>query len=146
GNRFDDLTVEWTVGNKTFSSDVIADRSVDLGNNRFSITTKPPQSVAVGIAGITIKRQQKMLTGADPSRHRIIELVSEKVARLESQEVEYGLVAQKFGDRLSVINLTDPGAMLPQAKSFDLLTARIPIGDDVLALLNNGMNSLDPLH
>jgi len=63
GGEFEDLTVSFRVGDKTYPGILIPDKNTDLGENRYKIAVKIPITVPVGESSIVVSRKQKKRFG-----------------------------------------------------------------------------------
>ncbi|MGB3655927.1 MAG: hypothetical protein WBA41_32590, partial [Rivularia sp. (in: cyanobacteria)] len=126
GDSFEDLEIEFKVGNNTFTAPV--EFGASLGENRQEIYVKPPQTVVMSEAAISIIRPQKVRTGSDPSDYEIVELKSERPAYLELPDTEYALISRRWANRVDVVDLIDTQGIIDNTGSMDLLSASIPVG------------------
>lgn len=107
GGEFEDLTVSFRVGDKTYPGILIPDKNTDLGENRYKIAVKIPITVPVGESSIVVSRKQKKRFVLGVGDYSIVELESEENIRLAPTCVELALVTERTGDKINVINLKD---------------------------------------
>ncbi|MBE9164010.1 DNA/RNA non-specific endonuclease [Tychonema sp. LEGE 06208] len=130
GGEFEDLTVSFRVGDKTYPGISIPDKNTDLGENRYKIAVKIPITVPVGESSIVVSRKQKKRFGPGTGDYEIVELESEENIRLAPTCVELALVTERTGDKINVINLKDPLSTVETQTSDKLAVAfNIPVGN-----------------
>ncbi|MGB8687212.1 MAG: DUF4114 domain-containing protein, partial [Microcoleus sp.] len=130
GGEFEDLTVSFRVGDKTYPGILIPDKNTDLGENRYKIAVKIPITVPVGESSIVVSRKQKKRFGPGTGDYEIVELESEENIRLAPTCVELALVTERTGDKINVINLKDPLSTVETQTSDKLAVAfNIPVGN-----------------
>lgn len=127
GSSFEDLAVEFRVGNKSYPGILIPDRSVELGDNRYEIAIEVPNIVVLGEAEIVLIRRQKEQIGPLPTDSEIVEKESNPI-QLTPTCVELALVARETADTISIINAHTPESVIEAGSSSDLLRANIPVG------------------
>jgi hypothetical protein len=130
GGKFEDLTVSFRVGDKTYPGILIPDKNTDLGENRYRIAVKTPITVPVGESSIVVSRKQKKRFGLGTGDYSIVELESEENIRLAPTCVELALVTERTGDKINVINLKDALSTVKTQSSDKLAVAiNIPVGN-----------------
>ncbi|MEG4336309.1 DUF4114 domain-containing protein [Microcoleus sp. D3_18_C2] len=130
GGKFEDLTVSFRVGDKTYPGILIPDKNTDLGENLYRIAVKIPITVPVGESTIVVSRKQKKRFGVGAGDYSIVELESEENIRLAPTCVELALVTERTGDKINVINLKDPLSTVETQTSDKLAVAiNIPVGN-----------------
>ena len=130
GGEFEDLTVSFRVGDKTYPGILMPDKNTDLGDNRYRIAVKIPMTVPVGESSIVVSRRQKKRFGLDTGDYEIVELESEENIRLAPTCVELALVTERTGDKINVINLKDALSTVETQNSDKLAVAiNIPVGN-----------------
>lgn len=136
GSRFEDVQVNFRVGNQTYQGKVLTGLSTDLGNNLYKVAVRPPETVALGEVSIELVRRQEERVGLGAADLKIVEYESVKDLifdpRGNNQSIERALVAQVWNDTVTVINALNPENVLAQddTTSLDLIMARIPVGTD----------------
>lgn len=130
GGEFEDLTVSFRVGDKTYPGILIPDKNTDLGENRYKIAVKIPITVPVGESSIVVSRKQKKRFGPGTGDYSIVELESEENIRLAPTCVELALATERTGDKINVINLKDALSTVETQSSKELAVAiNIPVGN-----------------
>ncbi|MBE9123764.1 DNA/RNA non-specific endonuclease [Tychonema sp. LEGE 07199] len=130
GGEFEDLTVSFRVGDKTYPAILMPEKNTDLGENRYKIAVKIPITVPVGESSIVVSRKQKKRFGLGVGDYEIVELESEENIRLAPTCVELALVTERTGDKINVINLKDPLSTVETQTSDKLAVAiNIPVGN-----------------
>ncbi|TAD94917.1 MAG: DUF4114 domain-containing protein [Oscillatoriales cyanobacterium] len=130
GGKFEDLTVSFRVGDKTYPGILIPDKNTDLGENSYRIAVKIPITVPVGESSIVVSRKQKKRFGPGTGDYETVELESEENIRLAPTCVELALVTERTGDKINVINLKDPLSTVETQNSAKLAVAiNIPVGN-----------------
>jgi DNA/RNA endonuclease G (NUC1) len=130
GDRFEDLTVNFRVGDKTYPGTLIPGTGTDLGENRYKIAVKVPITVPVGESSITVSRRQKKRFGPDASDYEIVELESKENLGFNPACVEFALAVERSGDRINVINLRNALSSVENQTSAEMLVAaNIPVGN-----------------
>jgi len=129
--KFEDLTVSFRVGDKTYPGLLIPDKNTDLGENRYKIAAKVPITVPVGESRIVVSRKQKKRIGQGVDDYEIVELESEENLRVAPTTcVELALVTERTGDKINIINLKDPLSTVETQSSAKLPVAiNIPVGN-----------------
>jgi hypothetical protein len=74
GGKFEDLTVSFRVGDKTYPGILIPEKNTDLGENRSRIAVKVPITVPVGESRIVVSRKQKKRFGSGVGDYELVEL------------------------------------------------------------------------
>ncbi|MEG4291151.1 DUF4114 domain-containing protein [Microcoleus sp. C2C3] len=134
GGEFEDLTVSFRVGDKTYPGLLIPDKNTDLGDNRYRIAVKIPITVPVGESTIVVSRRQKKRYGQGVDDYELVELESEENIRLAPNCVELALVTERSGDKINVINLKDALSTVETQNSDKLAVAlNIPVGNPAIA-------------
>jgi hypothetical protein len=130
GGKFEDLTVSFRVGDKTYPGLLIPDKNTDLGDNRYRIAVKIPITVPVGESTIVVSRRQKKRYGQGVDDYELVELESEENIRLAPNCVELALVTERSSDKINVINLKDALSTVETQNSDKLAVAlNIPVGN-----------------
>ena len=130
GSEFEDLTVSFRVGDKTYPGVLIPEENTDLGENRYKIAVEIPLAVSVGDASIVVSRKQKKRLGHGAADYEVVELSSEENIRLAPTCLEWGLVAERSSDRINVINLRNAASTVETQTSENLAVAvNIPVGN-----------------
>ncbi|WP_324633480.1 DUF4114 domain-containing protein, partial [Phormidium sp. CCY1219] len=127
GSSFEDLAVEFRVGDKSYPGILIPERSVELGDNRYEIAIKVPNIVVLGEAEIVLIRRQKEQMNPLPTDSEIVEKESTPI-QLTPTCVELALVAKETADAIGIINAHAPESVIEAGSSSDLLRANIPVG------------------
>ncbi|PSB39712.1 hypothetical protein C7B69_01790, partial [filamentous cyanobacterium Phorm 46] len=135
GSRFEDLVVEFQVGNQVYSGTILPNRSRSVGGNQFEVAVQVPNTLPLGASGIVLTRKQNQLVeqnGTAPV-YKPIEYSSNPI-RLP-QGAEYVFATQNFPpinpkslSELVVIKGSNPKAAVEATSSKDLLISRIPVG------------------
>jgi DNA/RNA endonuclease G (NUC1)/6-phosphogluconolactonase (cycloisomerase 2 family) len=130
GSRFEDLIPKFSVGNEVYEGTVLGDLSSEVSENRVTVAVKVPNTVPLGSSRISLSREQDLLSeqsGTEPV-YVEVEFESNKV-RLENEK-EYVFTALASADSLSVVDGTNPEAVVNDTSSEDLLLGKIPVGVD----------------
>lgn len=131
GGKFEDLTVSFRVGDKTYPGILIPDKNTDLGENRYRIGVKVPITVPVGESSIVVSRRQKKRYGEGFDDYELVELESEENIRLAPTCLEWALMTERTKDKINVINLKDALSTVETHSSDKLAVAlEIPVGNN----------------
>jgi hypothetical protein len=128
GSRIEDLSVRFYVGDEAYGGVVLPSLSRELGNNKFEVAVKVPNTVSLGVSTIELSRRQNKLVGqyrTDPVYEEVN--YSSNGIRLKS-EGRYVFGALAFDDQAAVLNGSNPESVVEASRSSDLLLARIPVG------------------
>ena len=136
GSRFEDLVVEFQVGNQVYPGTILPDRSRSVGGNQFEVAVQVPNTLPLGASRIVLTRKQNQLVeqnGTAPV-YKPIEYSSNPI-RLP-QGAEYVFATQNYPplnpknlSELAVIKGSNPKAVVEATSSLDLLISTIPVGD-----------------
>ncbi|PSM47179.1 hypothetical protein C7Y66_21110 [Chroococcidiopsis sp. CCALA 051] len=128
GSRIEDLSVKFYVGDEAYGGVVLPHLSRELGNNKFEVAVKVPNTVPLGVSTIELSRRQNKLVGQDRTDPVYEEVnYSSNTIRLKS-EGKYVFAAMLLDDRVTVLNGSNPESVVEANRSSDLLLARIPVG------------------
>ena len=130
GSQFEDLIPKFYVRNEVYEGTVLGDLSSEVSENRVTVAVKVPKTVPLGSSRIGLSREQDLLeeqSGTEPV-YVEVEFESNKV-RLENEK-EYVFTALAGADSLSVVDATNPEAVVNDTNSSDLLLGKIPVGVD----------------
>jgi len=128
GSRFDDLIVDFHVGNQVYQGTVLPNLSRELGDNQFEVAVKVPNTTPIGASRIVLSRRQNDLVGQNRTEPMYEEaLYSSNEIRLRYGG-EYVFAALRFSDQVAVLNGSNPESVVETTRSNDLLLARIPVG------------------
>ncbi|NEP78128.1 MAG: hypothetical protein F6K39_08020 [Okeania sp. SIO3B3] len=128
GSQLTDLQVKFYVGDQVYSAEVLPSLSQEVDDNRVEVAVKVPVTVPLGSSRIALSREQDILVeqnGAEPV-YEPIEFESNEL-RLEN-DAEYVLTALAGLDSVSVVDASDPEAVVNNSSSEDLALGRIPVG------------------
>ena len=147
GNSFNDLIATFYYGQQSeeggigsYEGEIIPSLSRDLGNNRYEVAVKVPQTVVLGESTIELTRKQTELITVIPPNLENVEYSSDVDLVIEPENVELTLAVQTFKDRVLVFNALSPGRAISEEEttikdifdigltSRDLLLADIPVG------------------
>lgn len=128
GSRIEDLSVKFYVGDEAYGGVVLPHLSRELGNNKFEVAVKVPNTVPLGVSTIELSRRQNKLVGQDRTDPVYEEVnYSSNAIRLKSEN-KYVFAAMLLDDRVTVLNGSNPESVVEANRSSDLLLARIPVG------------------
>lgn len=128
GSNFEDLIVNFYVGDRAAQGTVLPSLSEVLPGNQFKLAVKVPDTVPLGVSRIVLSRRQNELVnvnGINPVYQEV--QYSSNEIRLRS-EGEYVFAALRGADTVAVMDGTDPESVVSATSSNDLLLARIPVG------------------
>ncbi|MBW4496375.1 MAG: DNA/RNA non-specific endonuclease [Oscillatoria princeps RMCB-10] len=128
GSRFEDLVAKFYVGDKAYEGTVLPNLSRELGDNRFEVAVKVPNTVPLGASRIVLTRRQNHLAGQNGTEPVYEEVGYDSNNIRINQGAEYIFAAQRGADRLAVIDGTDPESVVSASNSSKLLLASIPAG------------------
>ena len=148
GDDFDDLTATFYYGQDSeedgvgsYEGEIIRSLSRELGNNRYEVAVKVPQTVALGNSSIELTREQTEIKRLIPFERETVSYSSDIDLTVKPTNVELTLAAQAFSDKVLAFNALSEERALnegettvediiqdPRLTSHDLLLASIPIG------------------
>ncbi|WP_044172758.1 DUF4114 domain-containing protein, partial [Kamptonema formosum] len=128
GSRFEDLVAKFYVGDTAYEGTVLPNLSRELGDNRFEVAVKVPNTVPLGASRIVLTRRQNHLAGQNGTEPVYEEVGYDSNNIRINQGAEYIFAAQRGADRLAVLDGTDPESVVEASNSSKLLLASIPVG------------------
>ncbi len=128
GSRFEDLIAKFYVGDKAYEGTVLPNLSRELGDNRFEVAVKVPNTVPLGASRIVLTRRQNHLVDQNGTQPVYEEVGYDSNNIRINQGAEYIFAAQRGADRLAVLDGTDPESVVEASNSSKLLLASIPLG------------------
>ena len=130
GSSFNDLLVNFYVGNQAYQGTVIPTLSSVLPSNQFQVAVGVPDTIPLGVSRIVLSRRQNEVVGVNSTGPVYSEVQSaSNEIRLVSGG-EYVLAALRGSDRITVMDGTDPESVVQAtgSNSSKLLLASIPVG------------------
>ena len=148
GDNFEDLSATFYYGQDLedggsgfYEGEIIPSLSRSLGNNRYEIAVKVPQTVALGNSSIELTRKQTQLKSIFPLELETVQYNSDTDINIKPSNVELTLAVQAFDDKVLAFNALSEERALNEGEttvedildgsnttSRDLLLARIPVG------------------
>ncbi len=127
GSRFEDLTVEFYVGERVYSGTVLRSLSEKLGDNQYKVAVSVPDTVALGSSRVTLTRRQNQVVGQVGTEpvYEEIELSGNSIRLSDGNE--YVFAALQRSDQVAVLDGRDPEEIVENSDSANILLSQSPV-------------------
>lgn len=127
GSRFEDLTVEFYVGERVYSGTVLPELSEKLGDNQYKVAVSVPDTVALGSSRVTLTRRQNQVVGQVGTEpvYEEIELSGNSIRLSDGNE--YVFAALQRSDQVAVLDGRDPEEIVENSDSANILLSQSPV-------------------